>query len=514
MAAPHSDPKAFPEWYESDYYRRPRPLRRAKVRTALAAAVLSLVVVAGTLLPRNRTAYQAGPLSPPHAPFNTRCNVCHTEEFAPALRFFPSNSAVRSAPDEACLVCHPAGGHGRHQLKFSGADGQSANCAECHREHFGAVSLTRISDKHCTTCHANLPTDDDRHRFAATIRGFDASGGHPGFGAWRGPGGLKDPGTIRFNHKAHLELPEKLKDVPAARLGAMAEYLPHLADQSCTWCHQPDGERRYILTIRYESHCAGCHPLTSRPAGEWPAAVSDAWAKTPLPHPARGETAQKVRAALLERYFRLLAKPHLPAANEEPVRPPVLSAPERDRAKQLAGQTEARVFAADGGDVISELEKPFFQLKGGCAYCHLETSKPDARPVGLPVYALPHLRGRWDDVTFPDERFGPMNGNRRSEAEQAARDRWFPYSRFNHDRHRELDCQACHRAAESTKTSDLLLPTIEDCRKCHGSPTAGARADCLECHLYHDRSRERHGLRGRMSIEDARQMFTGAPQQR
>jgi len=513
MAAPHSDPKAFAEWYESDYHRRPRPLRRAKVWTAVAAAVVSLLLVAGTLLPGNVTAYQAGPLSPAHAPFNAQCHLCHTEPFTPALRFLPSNHAFRSAPDEACLVCHPAGGHNRHQMRYSGAEGQAAGCAECHREHFGAMSLTRLNDNHCTTCHASLATDDEQHRFAPTIRGFDAAGGHPSFGAWRGADGLKDPGTIRFNHKAHLELPARLKDVPAARLGGMAELLPHLADQSCTWCHQPDGERRYMLTIRYDNHCAGCHPLTSRPAGEWSADVSDAWAKTPLPHPARGESAQKVRAALLERYFQLLAKPKTPTA-DEPIRPPVLSATDRERARQLADETASRVFAADGGDVIAELEKPFFKLKGGCAYCHQETSKPDARPDGLPVYALPHLRGRWDDIPFPDERFGPSNGARRSDAEQAARDRWLPYSRFNHDRHRELDCLGCHKAADSTKTSDLLLPTIDDCRKCHGSATAGARAGCLECHQYHDRSRERHGLRGRMTIEETLQLFGGAPAKR
>src|SRR5206468_10158574 len=69
------------------------------------------------------------PPSPTLFPYTTlfrSCGLCHTEPFAPALRFLPSNSTVRSAPDEACLVCHPAGGHNRHQLKFSGADGQSA----------------------------------------------------------------------------------------------------------------------------------------------------------------------------------------------------------------------------------------------------------------------------------------------------------------------------------------------------------------------------------------------------
>src|SRR5439155_16961585 len=135
--------------------------------------VLSLAVVAGTLWPNNRTAYQAGPLSPPHAPFNANCGVCHTESFVTASRFLPANRDVRAAPDAACVVCHPAGAHSPHQLKYIGADGQAAACAECHHEHHGVVSLTRIDDAYCTTCHANLPTDDDGHRFTGSIRSFD-----------------------------------------------------------------------------------------------------------------------------------------------------------------------------------------------------------------------------------------------------------------------------------------------------------------------------------------------------
>jgi hypothetical protein len=239
----------------------------------------------------------------------------------------------------------------------------------------------------------------------------------------------------------------------------------------------------------------------SRPVGVSDPEVADRWARAPLPHPGRGETAAKVRGAILERYFAFLAQPQA-APEREPVRPPVLSPVDRARARQLSGETEARVFSPDGGDVIAELENPYFRLKGGCAYCHEETSRADARPDGLPVYAFPHLRDRWRDVTFPVEPFGPADGGRRSDAEQAARDRWFPYSRFNHGRHRELDCLACHAAARtSTNTRDVLLPDIGDCRKCHNQSAAGARADCLECHTYHDRSRERHGLRGRLTLD-------------
>ena len=56
--------------------------------------------------------------------------------------------------------------------------------------------------------------------------------------------------------------------------------------------------------------------------------------------------------------------------------------------------------------MIAELEKPLFRLKSGCAFCHHETSRPDARPNGLPEYAFPHIRDRWRDVVFPVERFG------------------------------------------------------------------------------------------------------------
>src|SRR5205823_15024000 len=105
-------------------------------------------------------------------------------------------------------------------------------------------------------------------------------------------------------------------------------------------------------------------------------------------------------------------------------------------------------------------------------------------------------------VSFRHERLGPAAG--RTTAEQAARDRWFPYSRFSHESHRMLDCQGCHTgAAASTQTADVLMPTIDTCRQCHNRTTVGVRSDCLECHIYHDRGAEPRGLHGRMTVEDA-----------
>jgi hypothetical protein len=498
MAAPRNNPKALTDWYELDYFRRPRH-PRARTWAVLGALTASAAAVAVAVAwPGGRSAFQAGPLSAPHAMLADNCAACHTEPFRTAERFLPARQAARATPDDACTLCHAAGAHDPHQTRYTGPDGQAADCAACHREHRGGARLTRIDDAHCTACHADLPTDDGWHRFAAAITHFDTD--HPAFGAWRGE--LRDPGTIRFNHQAHLGLADSLKDVPAARLGSMAEPLQRLKDQSCTYCHQPDGERRYILPIRYENHCAACHPLSARPAEapkDWDPQV---------PHPQRGETAATVRGVLLERAWKLIAAGP-PTAGAAPERPPVLrrglpplSAGQRERARQLERQAEERLFAPDGGDVIADLERPLFRLKGGCAYCHTETTRPGDRPDGLPQYAPPRLRDRWAGVPFPHERFGPANGAQRSEAELAARDRWFPYARFGHDRHRMLDCAACHgKALASTQTADVLLPTIADCRQCHHRAAVGVRSDCLECHNYHDRSAEPHGLRGRLTIE-------------
>jgi hypothetical protein len=88
--------------------------------------------------------------------------------------------------------------------------------------------------------------------------------------------------------------------------------------------------------------------------------------------------------------------------------------------------------------------------------------------------------------------------------------RWLAHSRFDHKAHRALICEACHeQVSGSQETADILLPGIETCFGCHaGTDTetffqraAGARNDCAECHLYHDRSQEQ-GLEGRYSAPE------------
>src|SRR5260221_6163727 len=41
----------------------------------------------------------------------------------------------------------------------------------------------------------------------------------------------------------------------------------------------------------------------------------------------------------------------------------------------------------------------------------------------------------------------------------------------------------------STMTSDVLMPSREDCTPCHGDRTAKISSSCATCHEYHERSR-------------------------
>src|SRR5262249_46059196 len=68
--------------------------------------------------------------------------------------------------------------------------------------------------------------------------------------------------------------------------------------------------------------------------------------------------------------------------------------------------------------------------------------------------------------------------------------RWMKRARFDHDAHQMVTCTECHaQATLSNETSDVLLPGIDTCRRCHQS--GGAEWRCFECHVYHDWSKKK-----------------------
>ncbi|MEW6325541.1 MAG: DUF4384 domain-containing protein [Nitrospirota bacterium] len=79
--------------------------------------------------------------------------------------------------------------------------------------------------------------------------------------------------------------------------------------------------------------------------------------------------------------------------------------------------------------------------------------------------------------------------------------RWFSSALFSHKAHGLVKCESCHDGAPASElTSDVMIPKIDACRRCH-NPSDGARTECRACHLYHDHP---GGVivKGRYTIDD------------
>jgi len=69
---------------------------------------------------------------------------------------------------------------------------------------------------------------------------------------------------------------------------------------------------------------------------------------------------------------------------------------------------------------------------------------------------------------------------------------WMPHAKFDHGAHEGFTCVSCHaKVLKSTEASDILLPGIETCKKCHAPGPEHAESRCFECHTYHDWSKRK-----------------------
>jgi hypothetical protein len=439
MPSPLRSPKNLSDWFELDYFRR-RRLFRGLWRSLGWGAVLAVCLGIGwTFLSGRQTAYQAGNLSTAHAMFNQDCAQCHTEAFPAVNRLWSNDDAIRSVPDSACQKCHDGPRH--HECA------RQQSCAACHHEHRGHAALARVTDNHCSSCHADLKCDNGAPvHYETRITGFGA-GQHPEFRLWRENKPV-DPGTIRFNHKIHLDGVLQFGKAPAKQVRL-----------ECNSCHEPDTAGRTMQPVNYDRHCKECHPLSVQLAGDWQGPLRDracAFAASPAPHPAAGETAEAVRAAVRERLTRFILSPSNKAflTATEPAQP------ERPLPGWKRGEpVSAREFAWVNHQ-LEQVEHVLFDGGGGCRHCHREKTVPEKRPGGLPIYEPPGMLG----LEKP----------------------WYEHSVFDHDSHKMLTCTECHAARDSTVASDVLLPRLETCQRCHNDSGRGARSDCVECHVYHD----------------------------
>lgn len=447
-------PKTLADWLDLDAHQRQRWFRGTRAWRLILLAVL-LACVVGAALPAvlgKRQAYQAAPLSGAHALFNDDCARCHQGHFETATRLWHFDGDVHSVPESACLQCHS--GHVHHDTQT-----EKRHCAGCHHEHRGRPALARVADAHCTSCHADLKRNDgqppgyDRH-----VTGF-APGQHPDFKE------RTDPGTIRFNHAVHLKAEGVLtiddKQRQKLRKPDESPFPTDLPKEgrvlACADCHQPDAAGRLMQPISYERHCKECHPMQAQIVGDWgdDERRRRAWgfAEKPVTHPSPFGGPETVRAELRERLARFIADKDNARLflGEQPVEEPE---------RLLPGHAPRPALNEKAFDWVEKhltrTEAVLFDRGGGCRYCHAEKNEP--RRQGLPDYLPSAVPGRW-----------------------------YNHSVFSHQAHRMTACTECHAATVSEKTSDVLLPAIDACRRCHDSTASvRARTDCVECHGYHD----------------------------
>jgi len=334
------------------------------------------------------------------------------------------------------------------------------DCATCHAEHRGRVALAAVRDQACAECHADLRNAGGGATFASAIRSFEQ--GHPQFAALLGPAGLpaKDPGTIKLNHAIHLK-PIRLGPTGptvqlecgnchrptavgvdttygdakyrAASVGYKEadEATPVSAEELMTSA-KPRSGRELMAPVKFATACARCHLL-----------AFDQRLEEGVPH----DRPEVVHAFLLKRFAEYIAA-HPSELREA-----------REPARDLTGkplEPTVRVYTPNEWVRARVGDAEELLWRKTCKQCH-------ALALGMRQDNPPVVEGAKTTAS------------------------WMPHANFDHDAHRGFRCEGCHtKALTSTESSDVLLPGIAVCQKCHAAGPEHAESRCFECHTYHD----------------------------
>jgi len=456
-----------------DYYKRWDPIQRWKVGLAAIAGVLALAWWASGFVTKDKgqAKYERGLVAAVHAekPGDDNCTACHVP-FSPisAQRGPATLIGNIHTSDAKCEECHP--GPGQKMMDHHTQQTGTTNCGGCHRDHLGRdVSLVRLADSDCTSCHKNLKdhmTGDPN--FNPSVTRFDKEH-HPEFHLFdkRNPNFGVDSGKLKFNHARHLaagldsgftygrlDAAARESGLPtpeAARYGDKGGDKSKLVQLDCKACHEPEkldaGKKllsagpslaqrmdgAYMVPITYENQCQVCHPLTDLLGNR-------------IEHRL---TPQQIDKKLREKYATMDFK-------AEPQTPTTV-------ARRVPGDRITGAVETGANPLETQLRNAERYLYGGqsnCGECHyFERKSGELVPTAIVPTRVP--------------------------------ERWFDHALFNHAKHTEVECLECHTQAKtSTVSKDVLIPDIDNCQKCHAPGTRDkahtGRADCTECHRYHN----------------------------
>jgi hypothetical protein len=465
--------KKLAQRIDLNYFKRPTPLKRAKLWLSLLLPLLALAWIAERTIFRDSRVYSSGRLSAPHAILEKECGVCHSQK---------AGTLSAKAADSACLGCHDGPIH--HELGLVGK--KELACAECHSEHRGRVNLSAPSDQACAECHSDLKIQGNSAKFAPHIRSFED--GHPEFAVLRSVAGItaSDSGTIRLNHAIHMKPIRRGPNGPNVELECGNCHRTTAADVDLTYADpkyraaavsykdadeflpvhvetlkppRPATGRELMAPVKFANACAGCHLLTF-----------DKRFDQGVPH-----DKPEVVHAFLVRTFRAYI-----AAHPSEVRV------QRDPGRDLTGRQllpTARILTPAQWVTERTAEAEDLLWRKTCKQCHALTpaAKNLQRKIELTVTQESN-----------DGKLSVIPPELPSIAPAKTTLQWMPDAKFDHGAHEGFTCASCHaKALTSTESSDVLLPGIETCKTCHAPGPEHAESRCFECHTYHDWSKRK-----------------------
>jgi predicted CXXCH cytochrome family protein len=444
--------KKLAQRIDLNYFKRPTPLKRAKLGLSILLPALALAWIAWLVLAKNTSVYSSGRMAEAHAVLTNDCAACHVQK---------AGVFSQKTEDSACLSCHDGPIHHHAAIK-------QVACAQCHNEHRGRINLRAASNENCSQCHSDLKANGGASNYANAILSF--SDGHPEFAAVRSQGGSKpaDPGTIKLNHALHMKLIRRGPTGPLVQLQCGNCHRPAAAPADMTYGdakylaastmykatdellpvkqeslppHDLSSERELMAPVKFATACASCHLLTF-----------DKHFDEGVPH----DKPEVVHAFLVTKFTQYIA------AHPGDVR--VVRDPNRDLAGK-APQPEVRILTP--AQWVAERTADAEQLlwRKTCIQCH--ALSVGGASVSAAVPTAPSLL----PVVAP--------------ANTAVK--WMPHAKFDHQAHTGFTCISCHtQALTSTLTTDVLMPGIATCKTCHAPGPDHAESRCFECHTYHD----------------------------
>jgi hypothetical protein len=439
--------KKLAQRIDLNYFKRPTPLKRAKLWLSLALPLLALLWIAGRGFSGDHRVYSSGRLSQAHGVLEKECSACHVQK---------AGAFSAKVADGACLGCHDGPAHHPSPIP-------APNCAACHTEHRGSINISAVSDQDCAECHRNLKSSNPDTHFTSRINTFEE--GHPEFAALRSVAGLaaSDPGTIKLNHAIHMKPIRRGPNGLLVNLECGNCHCPTAADADLTYSDakyravsvsykdsdeflptgtgglkgpKPIAGRELMAPVKFADACAACHLLTF-----------DKRLDEGVPH----DKPEVVHAFLVRKFQQYIG------AHPGEVRV------QRDPSRDLTGKAlppPFRVLTPTQWVTERVAEAEELLWRKTCNQCH---SLIASQSSTLPQVAA-------------------ANGTTQ----------WMPHAKFDHDAHRGFTCVSCHaKALTSTEASDILLPGIATCKTCHAPGPGHADSRCSECHTYHDWSKRK-----------------------